>query len=61
MTKKDLEIIASVLAEHRPMSQRDVTWARKWERIVVSLARRFADKNPRFCVKKWTERCNGGG
>jgi len=60
MTKKDYELIASVLSENRPMTARDAAWARKWERITVELGKKFAERNPRFCQKKWSERCNGG-
>ena len=60
MTKRDYETIASVLSANRPMTARDAEWARKWERIVVELGKKFAEKNQRFCLKKWSERCSGG-
>lgn len=60
MTKREYEIIARVLAQHRPMTARDSPWQRKWERIVVDLGKAFAERNPRFCQVKWNQKCNEG-
>lgn len=53
MRKTDYEIIAGILARHRPTTMRDAAWSRRWERIVVDLGKVFQKHNPRFCLVKW--------
>lgn len=59
MNKKYLELVAAVLNDHKPSAREGLAALRRWERMVGDMGKRLAATNPRFCQKKWWEKCGG--
>lgn len=59
MNKKQLELVAAVLHDHKPSAREGLAALRRWERMVGDMGKRLAATNPRFCQKKWWEKCGG--